>query len=351
MRTAELTESGRFRVVEKETPSIQSGMEVLIRIERAGICGSDMQYYTAGGIGDARVEYPYTMGHECAGSVADIGSRVTRVGVGDRIAVDPSVSCGQCDQCREGRVHTCRNIQFLGSPGELPGCMSDYIIMPESCCFPIGDSMSLEQAVIAEPLAIGIYSVKSGGALAGAKAAVLGAGPIGLSVLLAAKTAGAAKVYVSEKLPYRLEAALHAGADFGVNPDERDAAAVLNTIEKDQLDVVYECCGKQEALDQGVEMLKPGGKLVIVGIPKGDEVSFPIHRLRRKEITVVNVRRQCGCTREAIDLIASGGAAVDFMATHTFPLDEVAQGFNLVSTYGDGVIKAMIDLREGHQND
>lgn len=342
MKTAELTGIGRFRITEKPVPSIRTGTEVLIKVERAGICGSDIQYYTSGGIGDARVEYPFTVGHECAGSVVEAGKAVSRVNTGDRVAVDPTVSCGQCDQCRMGRVHTCRNILFLGSPGELSGCMSEYIVMPESCCFPIKDSMTMEQAVIAEPLAIGIYSVKSAGMDPGAKAAVLGAGPIGLSVLLAARTAGAGKLYVSEKLPYRLEAARAAGADWVGNPDLEDVPALINGREKDQLDVVFECCGKQEALDQGVDLLKPGGRLVIVGIPKIDRVSFSIHRLRRKEISVVNVRRQFGCTQDAIDFITARGTEVDFMTTHTFPLEWIERGFRLVSEYGDGVIKAMI---------
>ena len=347
MKAAELTGIGRFHVVDKPRPRIEKDTEVCIAVHRAGICGSDMQYYTSGGIGNARISYPFTVGHECAGIIAEVGEKVSRVKPGDRVAVDPTVSCGECDQCLDGRVHTCRNIQFLGSPGELSGCMAEYIIMPETCCYPIPDSMSLEQALIAEPLAIGIYSVKSALESGSGASGVLGAGPIGLSVLTAAKAAGTGRVYVTEKLSHRLEAAAAAGADGCFNPDRQNVVSAVTEQEKEQLDVVYECCGEQEALDQGIELLKPGGKLLIVGIPKTNRVSFPIHQLRRKEITIINVRRQNDCTQEALDLITSGKGKVDFMSTHLFPLSDVEKGFQLVSEYGDGVIKAMVSMHEG----
>jgi len=170
---------------------------------------------------------------------------------------------------------------------------------------------------------------------------ILGCGPIGLSVLLAAQVAGIRSIYVTDKIHERLAAARNNGASWAGNPEESDVVAEIRKI-GNELDAVFECCGDQEALDQAVDLIKPGGKLLILGIPEQDRVSFDINKLRRKEISIQNVRRQKRCTQEAIDLIASKKANVDFMATHTFSLERTQEAFKIVAHYRDGVIKAMI---------
>ena len=132
---------------------------MLIRIEAVGVCGSDVHYYTTGRIGCQVVEYPFTIGHECAGTVVAVGNEVTRVRVGDRVAVEPAVTCGMCDQCRAGRENTCRHITFLGLSGQAAGCLSEYLVMPQQNCFPIPADLAWGEATISEPLAIGVYAV------------------------------------------------------------------------------------------------------------------------------------------------------------------------------------------------
>jgi L-iditol 2-dehydrogenase len=342
MRAAVLAGRRRVEIREVPDPLLQKETDVLIRVGAAGVCGSDVHYYSEGRIGDQIVEYPFTVGHECAGVVEEAGRAVTRLKPGDRIAVDPAVVCGICDQCLAGRPNTCRNLLFLGNPGQLSGCLCDLIVMPDQNCLLLGDGMTLEEGVLVEPLSIGVYSLKLLGGVRLERIAILGAGPIGLSALLATRAAGVRTIYMTDKIEARLQAARKAGADWSGNPDKSDVVAEILTAEPGLLDAVFECCGEQTALDQAVDLLKPGGKLMVIGIPVFDRVSFDAHGLRRKEISLLNVRRQRFCFPEAIQLIKEGRADVRFMATHEFCLEDTAKAFELAAGYRDGVIKAIV---------
>ena len=216
--------------------------------------------------------------------------------------------------------------------------------MPEECCFPIPESMSFDQATLCEPAAIGLYAAKQSVPLQGARVGILGAGPIGLSVQAAVRAMGAAAVCMTEKIDARIDAARNAGADWVGNPDAEDVVAAVLAREPGGLDAVFECAGKQETFDEGMEMLRPGGKLMLIGIPEFDRYSFRADTARRREICIQQVRRQNECEAETIERIASGAIDLDFMVTHRFPLENAADGFALLEGYGDGVIKAMVDM-------
>lgn len=325
-------------------PKITDEYEVLIKLESVGVCGSDIHYYATGRIGSQVVQFPYPVGHESAGTVLEIGSKVSRVKPGDRIAIEPAITCGTCDQCREGRPNTCRNILFLGCPGQIDGCLSEYIVMPEENCFPIPDHMSFTEAAISEPLAIGLYAVKRSVPMKDVKIGILGFGPIGMSVMLPAKAYGAGTFYVTDKIDARLKLATELGAVWTGNPDKINVVESINSLEKKQLDVVFECCGQQDAIDNALEILKPGGKLMIIGIPEEDKLCFQMDFMRRKEITVVNVRRQIHCVQEALDLISQRRVDVSKMATHFYDFEHTKEAFDLVEGYRDGVMKAMINF-------
>jgi len=344
MKSVVLTGLRAVELREEAMPRLQSDRDVLLRVNVVGVCGSDVHYYKSGRIGSQVVQYPFRVGHEFAATVAEAGPAVRRVRPGDRVAVDPAVACGRCDQCRAGRRHTCRTLRFLGCPGQVEGCLCEYVVMPAECCYPIKAATTFEQAALAEPLSIGVYALKLAGLRRGANIAILGSGPIGLSVLLPALKQGAAGVFVTDKIDARLAAAQRAGATWGGNPNRQDVVAAVAAAQPLLLDAVFECCGQQDALDQAAELLKPGGKLMLVGIPEVDRISFSIDKLRRKELCVQNVRRQNECVQPALDLVEKGGANVDFMATHRFPLEKTAEAFELVAAYADGVVKAMIRI-------
>ncbi len=326
------------------TPKIVHPTDVLLKIAFVGVCGSDVHYYETGRIGSQVVQYPYSVGHECAAVVAEVGSAVKTLRIGQHVAVEPAISCHACDQCLAGRQHTCRKLKFLGCPGQLDGCLSEYLVMPAECCLPIDGQITLEQGVLCEPFAIGVYAVQQSAIGPKMTAAVLGAGPIGLSCLAAAKAQGAGAVFVTDLLAERLTAAAKGGADWCGNPQKEDIVAAILKQHPHGLDVVYECAGQQDTIDQSLRMLKPGGKLMLIGIPREEKLCFCPDLMRRKEISVINVRRQKLCTQKAIDLIAQGKVNLDYMMTHTFDFAQTAEAFELVAGYRDGVIKALIKL-------
>lgn len=344
-----LTGIRRMEMTDVATPQLMRNDDVLIRMGAVGVCGSDVHYYRTGRIGSQVVKYPFAVGHEGAGIVVKTGRGVKLVRAGDRVAIEPAMSCWKCDQCRAGRHHTCRNLRFLGCPGQAAGCLSEYIVMPEKSCLTIGKGMSMDLAALSEPLAIGIYCVKMAAALRASRVAILGSGPIGLSVLLAEKTVSSRKVYMTDKIPSRVAMARRMGADWAGNAIRSDVVAKILKLEPAGMDVVYECCGQQEAQDQAVELLKPGGKLVLVGIPTVDRVSFCIDKMRRKEICIQNIRRQVDCARLALDMIAAKPVLAGEMITHRFTFDQTAKAFDLVAAYKDGVVKAMIEFT-GYQS-
>jgi len=333
-----------MEMVNVPEPTIKKDDEVLLKIKEVGVCGSDVHYYETGRIGSQIVKYPFVVGHECAATVKAIGRAVTRVKVGDSIVVEPTIACNSCDQCKRGRKNTCLNLKYLGCPGQAEGCLCEYIVMPEECCFPIDGKINFEQGVLCEPLAIGVYAVKQACLPKNAVIAILGAGPIGLSCLVSAKAENVNACYVTEKIKERVEAAKNNGATWAGNPNKEDIIKGILKLEPAGVDVVFECAGQQETIDQAIELLKPGGKLMLVGIPRLERISFMIDKIRRKEITIVNVRRQNECTQRAIDSIAGGKINVDFMITHRFKLEQTQQAFDMVAEYRDGVIKALIEL-------
>ena len=345
MKAAVLTGIKELQIIDVPEPAPPAEGEVLLQVNMVGVCGSDVHYYAEGRIGTQHITYPYRIGHEFSGTVLEAGTGVDNLRPGDRAAVDPAVACGTCDQCRAGRENTCRNINFLGCPGELNGCLTEKIVMPAGCCFSIPENLSLAEGALVEPLSVGLYAVNHlSGIKLGLSSAVLGCGPIGLSTLLALEAVpGRGNIYATDLIDERLHAALEHGAAWGGNPNKVDIVTALLQREPDGLDLVFDCCGKQEALDQAVEILKPGGKLVIIGIPEVARISFAMDKIRKKELSIQNVRRQNDYVQPAIDFIA-GGRDAGFMVTHTFSLEDSARAFDLVDGYRDGVIKAMIQV-------
>jgi len=344
MRAAYLTGVRQLEIREAPTPQGVGPREVLLRVDRVGVCGSDVHYFTRGQIGPQAVEFPHVLGHECAGTVLELGSEVPELRRGQRVAVDPLVACGHCDQCRAGRRHTCRNQKFLGNPGQLPGALVDYLVMPADSCTPVPDSLDDDQVALVEPLSIGVYAAQMAQLSPGARVGIVGSGPIGLCTLLAIRAHTQATVCATDLLDERLHVARTCGADWTGNPLRQDVVAAIRQLEPLGLDAVFECAGEQDALDQGVDLLKPGGALLIVGIPEVARVSFDIHVLRRQELRILNVRRQNQCVAPAIELIASGRLDVRPLVTHHFRLEDAPQAFELVSARRDGVVKAMIQI-------
>lgn len=344
MKSIKLTGIREMEIMEVPEPDIVNADDVKIKMLVTGICGSDIHYFTQGRIGSQIVKFPFTVGHEGAGMVTETGPAVKKVRKGDKIAIEPAMPCYRCDQCLAGRHNTCRKLKFLGCPGQAEGCLSEYIVLPEASCIPLYNKLTPDYGAISEPLSIGVYSVNQSIKVRGATIGILGFGPIGMSVMLAAKAQGADSFYVTDKIDARLSKAKKAGAKLIANPVMEDITGKIIEKEPLGLDVIFECCGQQEALDQGIDLLKPGGKLMGVGIPEFDIWTMSVEKTRRKELTIQFVRRQESCVDLSLELLESGKIDVSEMITHRFPFKETKKAFELVAGYSDGVMKAMIDF-------
>lgn len=345
MKQVVLTGIAQMEMVEVKVPNILKTNDVKIRLASIGVCGSDIHYYADGKIGTQIVEYPFPVGHECSGFIEEVGENVSNLKVGDLVVVDPAIYCGKCDQCLSGRPHTCRNNRFLGCPGQLDGCLAEFIVMPDFTCFPVTGKLNPIQAALIEPLTIGVYAVN----LAEidnkpVSVGIFGAGPIGLSILMKLLAEGINNIGMIEPLEYRRKKAKEVGAKYVIDPKNENIEGRVQKQEELLLDMVFEASGQQEAVNNAIKILKPGGKLVLVGIPPNAVYSFNMDLMRRKELMVINVRRQNHCVEEAIELVVSGKVDVEKMVTHHFSLEETPLAFDIVEGYKKGAIKAMINL-------
>lgn len=286
--------------------------EELVRITAVGLCGSDLHWFTEAGIGDARLTRPLVPGHEFAG-VIEGGPRH-----GVHVAVDPALPCRQCAVCLDGYRNLCPEVVFAGHGGR-DGGLQQYLAWPSWALHPLPEGMSAVDGAILEPLGVALHALDLGHLRIGATIAVVGAGPIGLLLVQAARRAGATRVAVVEPLAHRREAAMRYGADMVLNADEAcdDIGA----------DAVFELAGNDDAVEIALRAARPGARVVLGGIPDGDRTSFQASLARRKGLTLALVRRMNEAYPRAIRLVEQGLVDVASIVTHRYPLERVAEAF------------------------
>jgi len=342
MKAAYLTGPRKVEIREVPKPLIRNDDDVLLRTAVAGLCGSDLHYFVADRIGNEAVRYPAVVGHECSAVVEAVGPAVKPLKPGDRVAVEPTISCGTCDQCRSGRPHTCRKVEFLGHPGERSGCLAEFFVMPERNLFPIPEAMTMMEAMLVEPLSIALHARALAGGMLGPSIGVLGTGPIGLLLIQVLKAEGQGDVYATDRSEARAAAAITAGATWTGNPDHVDIVFEILKQKPLGLDAVFEVSGDPAAIEQAVELSKPGGWIYQIGIPSSDRVSYSMARLRRKELTLRYVRRQNRCLKRGLLLIEAKHLDVAWLATHKFKIEDADKAFATAADRTDGVLKASI---------
>ncbi len=293
--------------------------ELLVRVTAVGVCGSDLHWFAESGIGDARLNRPLVLGHEFAG-VIDSGPRR-----GQRVAIDPAVPCEQCEFCLEGNPNLCSNMHFAGH-GADDGALREYIAWPERNCYPIPDTFSDADGVMLEPLGVAIHAIDLGHLKPGMTVGVFGCGPIGLLMVQLARAAGATRVFGTDVLPHRLEAARESGA-VALPADGQEAKAILAATNKRGVDVAFEVAGVNAAVESALAAVKPGGTVVLVGIPSEDSTTFTASIARRKGLTLRMSRRMKRTYPRAIALVENELVDVRSVVTRQFPLAEAAKAF------------------------
>jgi L-iditol 2-dehydrogenase len=319
MKVARLHGIHDLRLHDEPEPAPGPG-EAVLRVTSIGVCGSDLHWFSESGIGDARLARPLILGHEFAGVVETGELR------GRRVAVDPAIPCGECEFCVEGNPNFCTRLHFAGH-GADDGAMRECMSWPAHLMFPLPDSVSDADGAMLEPLGVAIHAVDLGHLRAGMSAAVFGGGPIGLLTLQVARVAGAVDIFATDKLQHRLEAAKTYGATTVLQADGSEAAQIQAATHKRGVDVSFECAGENEAVEAAVAATKPGGTVVLVGIPSDDRTSFTASVARRKGLTIRMSRRMKHTYPRAIRLVERGLVDVRSMVTHHYSLADSVQAF------------------------
>lgn len=319
MRVARLHGPGDLRLADEPAPQPGPG-EVLVRVTAVGICGSDLHWYDESGIGEAVLGRPLVLGHEAAGVIAS-GPRA-----GERVAIDPNLPCDACDECARGLGHLCQRVRFLGH-SDTDGAMRELIAWPEARLVPIPDTVDDVAGAMLEPLGVALHALRLAGLRPGGTIAITGAGPIGQLLVRLAFVAGASTVVATDVLPHRVEAARAAGALAELVDGGAERERLLERLGGRPVDTAVEIAGVDDAIATAAILVRPGGTVVIAGIPAGNESVVPASVARRKGLDLRFSRRMNRVYPEAIALAASGRLDPAAVVTHRFGLDRIHEAF------------------------
>ena len=339
MRVAELIAPLTFRLADGPIEDPGPG-DMQVKVEAVGVCGSDLHAYTEGGVGSTPNVYPMVLGHEPAGTIVKTGPGVTGLSPGDRGALEPALYCYHCEFCLSGHHNVCANIRFLSNPG-LPGFFRERINLPAINFRPIPDRISFAEAALAEPLAIAMHSLRLVSIRPGETVAVIGAGPIGLMTIAALRAVGVARVWAVEPLPHRRELARGIGADVVLEPAEA-AEEILRGTGQRGVDCAIDCAAAEHTTNLALHLTRNAGRTAITGIHSTPNVAMDGSTMRRKELTIFNVRRSNHETKDALDLLQEHAAWFAPVLTHARPIEKIDEAFAIASQYRDGVGKMIV---------
>jgi L-iditol 2-dehydrogenase len=341
MLQAVMTEPGKieFRDVEKPTTGDE---QVLIEMKRIGVCGSDIHVFHGM---HPYTSYPVVQGHEVSGVIAEVGSRVEDLVVGDKVTFTPQVTCGQCYPCRHGMYHICESLKVMGF--QTGGAAQEFFAVDADKVLKVPDHVSLDQAAMVEPVSVAVHALsRAGEDLQGKKVLVLGAGTIGNLVAQVAKASGASAVMITDISDYKVEKAKACGIDYVVNSREEDLTqAILRDFGPDRADLILECVGVQDTITQAVENARKGTTIVVVGV-FGQKPVVDLGLVQDRELGLVGtLMYQKRDYERAIELVAGGKLCLDQMITHRFPFKEYLEAYEMIEASGGQYMKVMIDLK------
>jgi len=343
MNTVKLSQHRKIFLDNEDIPKINPD-EVLLKIKSVGICASDVHYYRDGKIGPTHIEKPIIPGHEFSGEIIRTGKKVKNLTPGTKVAADPALPCDICEFCREGNPNLCPEVKFCGTP-PTQGALQEYMAYPAHLLFPLPDKISYEEGAILETLGVSLHSVDLSKIRIGQTAAVLGSGSIGLLVIQLLRYAGVKTIFATDLLDYRLEMAKKMGADFTFNPEKEDIAGnILSLTENRGVDAAFEAAGSLDTPQQCIDSVKPGGKIIIIGICPEDKISIKSTNARRKGVTIKLVRRMKNTYPRTISLVENNDIDLNSIITHKFKLEEAEKAFRTVAAYDDNIIKAVISM-------
>ena len=304
--------------------------EILMKVEYVGMCGSDIHGFEFGPfIPPKDPNQEIGLGHEVAGEVVGIGSKVTKFKIGDKVLIEPGVPDDTCEYCRTGRYNICPDVDFMATQPNYRGALCNYMTHPEEWTYKIPEGMSVMEAALVEPAAVGMHAAILGQAKLGSHIVIFGGGTIGLMTLQACRSLGATDITVVDILPKRLELALKLGAKRVINGKEEDAVKVLRSSQwygDHGVDLVFECAGSAFTANQAVQVVARGGRIMMVGT---HSKPVPIDFLKiNREVTIQTSFRYCNNFPQTIEAIASGKFNVKDMVSHVYDYKDVQKAFS-----------------------
>lgn len=332
-----------LRLDEQDAGEIGPG-QVLVKVGMGGICGSDLHYFHNGGFGTVRIKEPMVLGHEVAGTVVAVAPGVESVRIGDKVAVNPSRPCGACKFCLEGLPNQCLDMRFYGSAMRTPhvqGAFRNMLLCEATQCVKVADHVPLRLAALAEPFSVGLHGVSRAGPLLGKRVLVSGCGPIGVLAIAAARVHGAAEITATDVVDEPLAIARAMGADNAINVAQDKAWVSRYSADKGTFDVMLECSGNERALRDGLEVMRPRGVVVQLGL--GGDVSIPQNMVVSKELSICGSFRFHAEFALAVKLINEGRVDLSPVVSHTFPMLQARQAFELASDR-QKAMKVLIDF-------
>ena len=339
---------GTDKMILKEIPVPETKeKEVLVQIEYVGICGSDVHYFHTGCCGSYKVDLSqdFMLGHECAGTVVKVGEGVKDLKVGDRVALEPGITCGKCEFCKSGHYNLCPDVVFLATR-PVQGCYEQFIAFPEDMCFKLPDNVSTLEGCLIEPLSVGFHAANQGEVGVGDTVMILGSGCIGLVTMLACKAHGAGQIIVADLVDARLEKAKELGATAVINSKNTDVFKEVERLTNGRgADVVFETAGSPVTIAQTPFLVRRGGTITLVGLASQEEITYNFAQIMDKEATIKSVFRYRNIYPKAIAAVSSGAIDVKKIVTHEFDLDHIQEAFDEAVNNKTDLVKAVIKVK------
>ncbi|WP_394581323.1 zinc-binding alcohol dehydrogenase family protein [Cytobacillus firmus] len=336
MKAVQIPSAMEMEIIDIETPVISDPDEVLVKVKRVGICGSDMHIYHGT---NPLATYPRIVGHEVAGEVVDVGSNVSGIKPGDHVVVEPIRYCGECYACRKGRQNVCQSLSVFGVHED--GGLREFFVLPEKQLHVVESSLEWDEIVLAEPYTIGAQAVWRGAVEPGDTVFIQGSGPIGICILKMAKLQGA-RVIISDLKQERLAFAKENGADEIINASEESVEVrVLELTDGEGPNVVIDAVCLPSTFELGVNLVSPAGTVVVLGFDERPS-SIPQLPITKKEVTIVGSRLQTNQFEKVVSLLNAEKLQSNSFITHHFPISEVKEAFQYVENNPDQVRKAVI---------
>lgn len=316
--------------------------EILVKLKAVGLCGSDLHWYQDGRVGRFATPFPAILGHEPVGVVMQCGPGVTAHKPGDRVVIEPNLSCGHCEFCLAGFHNNCVHAVFMGGP-QLPGFFREYAVVPTYNATPIPAEMSDQTATLIEPVAVMAHMLDLMTIRVGDTVAVTGAGPIGLLCAAIAKGCGASRVWICDRHDARVAMGKKMGAEVAVKGVPAMMQAVMDETRGRGVDVVLEAAGDRETVNAAMALARPGGIVVQIGIPSELDMPIDLHMAMAKELKIQTLKRSNHCSAKAIKLMQAAFIP-DGVITHTMPLEKTPEAFDMLTNYRDGAGKIVIEI-------